>query len=75
MHIIQTCTCVHNYVCTYMHVYTVVWEIFAYRNFHVLIFRVKKFSDVVYLSENFLTGNLNTSSQLVTVNGKRPQGT
>ena len=36
---------------------TVVREIFAYRNFHVLIFRVKKFSDIVYLSEKFLTRN------------------
>ena len=54
---------------------TVVREIFAYGNFHILIFRVKKFSDIVYLSEKFLTGNLNTSTLLVIVNGKRPQGT
>ena len=46
--------------------YTVVREIFAYRNFHVLIFRVKKFSDIVYLSEK-LTQNLNMSSLLVIV--------
>ena len=51
----------------------VVREIFAYRNFHVLIFCVKKFSDIVYLSEKFLTRNLNTSSLLV--NGKQRQGT
>ena len=43
---------------------TVVWEIFAYRNFHVLIFRVKKFSDIVYLSEK-LTQNLNNYEYIV----------
>ena len=36
---------------------TVVREIFAYRNFHVLKFHVKKFSDIVYLSEKILRRN------------------
>ena len=34
---------------------TVVREFFVYRKFHVLIFRVKNISDVVYLSEILLT--------------------
>ena len=40
--------------------FTVVWEIFAYNNFHVLIFRVKNFSDSAYLSEEILTRNFKT---------------
>ena len=34
---------------------TVVREIFAYKIFHVLKFRVKNFSDIAYFSEKFLT--------------------
>ena len=37
---------------------TVVRENFAYINFHVLKFRVKNFSDIAYLSQKFLTRNL-----------------
>ena len=48
----------HLYYMRALHIhwiYTVVREIFAYRNFHVSIFRVNKFSDIVNLSENILT--------------------
>ena len=50
--IIIDCTC--RYVCDLMHI-TVVWEIFTYKIFHGLNFRVKQFSDIIYLSENFLS--------------------
>ena len=52
------CIIDREFLSTYIFHNTVVREIFAYRNFHVLIFRVKKFSDIVYLSEK-LTQNLN----------------
>ena len=41
-------------VCVYLT--TAVWEIFAYKNF-----RVKNFSDIVYLSKKFLKRNFKTS--------------
>ena len=54
---------------------TVVREIFAYKNFHVLKFRVKNFSDIAYLSEKFLTRNFKTCASQIrrpTVNVNQP---
>ncbi len=45
--------------------YTVVREIFAYKIFHVLKFRVKNFSDIAYLSEKFLTRNFKTCASQI----------
>ena len=54
---------------------TVVREIFAYKIFHVLKFRVKNFSDIAYLSEKFLTRNFKTCASQIrppTVNVNQP---
>ena len=54
---------------------TVVREIFAYKFFHVLKFRVKTFSDIAYLSEKFLTRNFKTCASQIrrpTVNVREP---
>ena len=54
---------------------TVVQEIFAYKIFHVLKFRVKNFSDIAYLSEKFLTRNFKTCASQIrrpTVNVNQP---
>ena len=44
------------------HLNTIVWEIFTYKN---LNFRVKNFSDLIYLSEKFLKRNFETSMLIV----------
>ena len=42
-------------------VYTVVWEIFAYRNFHVLNFRVQKTFGHRLFVQNFFKAKFKTS--------------